>query len=143
MSFCVTTLPRAEADVRAIARYVQERSPSGATAWLTALEQAINHLEEFADGCGEAAESGQFEIEVRQALFKTRRSRVYRLLFTIVDDEVSILRVRGPGQGPLIPKKCDQHRITYAAATKSISPASVPQSQCGWCRSGRAFVSCR
>ena len=98
MSFRVSTLPRAEADVRAIARYVRERSPRGADAWLTAFEQAIHHLEQFADGCGEAAENGQFEIEVRQALFKTRRGRVYRLLFTIVDDEVRILRVRGPGQ---------------------------------------------
>ena len=73
MSFRVTTLPRAEADVRAIAHYIHDHSPQGAAAWLAALEQAINHLEVFADGCGEAAESGQFEIEVRQALFKTRR----------------------------------------------------------------------
>ena len=39
--------------------------------------------------------------EVRQFLFKTRRGRTYRAVYVIMDDEVRILRVRGPGQPPL------------------------------------------
>lgn len=48
-----------------------------------------------------AAEDSLTTHEVRQCLFKTRRGRTYRALYTIVEDEVRVLRVRGPGQAPL------------------------------------------
>lgn len=103
MKFRVRTLRRAEADIRSIARYIHERSSAGAAAWLTAVDQVCSHLSEFADGCGEAEENAHFELDVRQALFKTRRGRIYRLVFTIDDDEVRVLRVRGPGQAAIDP----------------------------------------
>jgi hypothetical protein len=39
--------------------------------------------------------------EIRHIVFRTRHGRPYRALFTIVGNEVRILRVRGPGQAPL------------------------------------------
>jgi hypothetical protein len=36
-------------------------------------------------------------------LFKTRRGRYYRLVYVIAEDEVHVLRVRGPGQPDLLP----------------------------------------
>jgi hypothetical protein len=44
-------------------------------------------------------------LEVRQALFKTRRGRVYRALFFIESTDVFILRVRGAGQAPVLPNE--------------------------------------
>jgi len=41
------------------------------------------------------------EYDVREVLFKTRKGNPYRILFTIQEAEVLILRVRGPGQDDL------------------------------------------
>ena len=103
MTFHVKTLPKAEADIRSITTYIHKRSPRGAAAWVNAYERARKRLTETADGCGEADENEFLDIDVKQSLFKTRHGRVYRLLFTIVDDEARILRVRGSGQAPVEP----------------------------------------
>ena len=42
-------------------------------------------------------------LELRQLLFKTRHGLTYRAVFTMLDDDVFILRLRGPGQPPLGP----------------------------------------
>lgn len=101
MKFRVKTLRKAETDVRSITKYIHKRSPQGAAAWLDAYRQARTRLANNADSCGQADENEHFDIDVRQALFKTRHGRVYRLLFTIVGNEARILRVRGPGQAPM------------------------------------------
>ncbi len=97
----VVTLPQAEADICVIFDYLYARSPQGAVAWLDAYDRAQVRLSLHADGCPLVDEYEYFDIEVRQSLFRTRRGRPYRLLFVIVDDEVRILRVRGPGQPDL------------------------------------------
>ena len=61
----------------------------------------IRRLEQHASSCGPAQEHDDCEFDVRQALFKTRRGRVYRALFFIEGEDVYILRVRGPGQAPV------------------------------------------
>ena len=38
---------------------------------------------------------------LREFSFKTRRGRSYRAVFTVVGDELRLLRIRGPGQAPL------------------------------------------
>lgn len=101
MTFRVRALRKAEADVRSIARYIHEHSPQGAEAWLNAYRKARTDLAKTAESCSAADENEHFKIEVKQAFFKTRYGRIYRLLFTIVGDEARILRVRGPGQAPV------------------------------------------
>ena len=103
MSFHVRNLPRAESDIRSITNYIHERSERGAAAWLNALDVARKRLAGNAESCGVADENDFFDIEVKQALFKTRQGRVYRLVFAIVEDEVRILRVRGSGQATIEP----------------------------------------
>jgi hypothetical protein len=49
----------------------------------------------------EAAESHPLKRDLRHKLFKTRRGRIYRIVFEPGDAEIVILRVRGPGQAPL------------------------------------------
>ena len=103
MTFRVKTLRRASADILCITDYIYKRSPQGSAAWVNALEKATRRLADHALGCSEADENERFDIEVKQSFFKTKRGRVYRLVFTIADDEVRILRVRGSGQGPIEP----------------------------------------
>lgn len=101
--FRVHELRRAQADVRSIARWLAERSPQGAQAWLHAYDEMVRGLKQQADSCGAAPESKDCDLDVRQVLFKTRRGRVYRALLLIEGQDVYILRVRGPGQASVEP----------------------------------------
>ena len=103
MKFRVRTLSRAQRDVDSIVRWLSEaqQSPEGASAWSLAYERALDRLERSPRGCGPAPENAFVDIEVRQCLFSTRRGRTYRAVFTIMEDEIRILRVRGPGQALL------------------------------------------
>ena len=105
MKFRVKVLPKAEDDIRNIANYIHEQSSKSAEAWLNAYRQARMRLADNATIYGNAIENEHFDIDVRQALFKTKYGRVYRLLFTIIGEEVRILRVRGPGQAPVKPNE--------------------------------------
>ena len=104
MSFAVHELPRATADKRAILVWLRERSPRGGRAWLRAYDDLLVHLEENAAVHGPALENDDCpHLEVKQAFFKTRRGRVYRVIYFIDGSDVYILRVRGPGQAPVDP----------------------------------------
>jgi toxin ParE1/3/4 len=91
-------LPRAQADVENIVRFLAERSPQGATSWWDRWEQVLDQLRTAPLQCGLAPESTRYETDVRQLLFKTRRGRTYRALFSVVGRGVYILHVRAPGQ---------------------------------------------
>lgn len=97
----VNILPRAARDVQSIYAWLCERSPDGALRWWDAFEHAVERVAANPQGPGLAPEDELFSWELRQFLFKTRRGRTYRGVFTIVGDGIRILRVRGPGQPPL------------------------------------------
>ena len=103
MTFRVHELRRAQADIRSIFEWIRERSPLGAIAWLGAYDRMVGRLRQDAEAFADADENAEMEFHVRQALFKTRRGRVYRALFFIDGQDVYILRVRGPGQAPIRP----------------------------------------
>ncbi len=104
MSFAVQELPRAKEDKQAILEWLLERSRQGAAAWLDAYDDALARLRDHADTYGQALENDDCpQVDVRQVLFKTRRGRVYRIVFFIDQQDVFVLRVRGPGQPPLQP----------------------------------------
>jgi len=105
VTFKIHELGRAQADIRSIASWIAERSPQGARAWLRAYDDLIERMQKQAHSFGPAYENDDCEFDVRQALFKTRRGRVYRVLFFIDGEEVYILRVRGPGQAPVEPEE--------------------------------------
>jgi toxin ParE1/3/4 len=104
MTFIVQELPKAKLDKDSIFRWLHERSPAGASGWLRAYDSLIDRLREDASACVFAPENQDCDFDVRQALFKTRRGRIYRDLFVIAGDEVFILRVRGPGQASVEPE---------------------------------------
>jgi plasmid stabilization system protein ParE len=101
MKYNVVALRRADGDVRHIARWIADRSPQGAIAWLDTYEQLLRQLAEQASSCPAALEDADCHIPLKQVLFRTKRGRSYRAIFTIVSGEVRILRIRGPGQPPL------------------------------------------
>ena len=103
MSLTVRELPKAKQDKDSIFRWLHQRSPQGALAWLDAYDVLLERLKADAQTFASAPESADCEIDVRQALFRTRRGRVYRALFFIEREEVFVLRVRGPGQAPVFP----------------------------------------
>jgi hypothetical protein len=103
MNYSVRELPKAKQDKLSICRWLYERSPQGALAWLDAYDALIERIQHDISSFGEAPERKECEFDVRQGLFKTRRGRVYRALFFVQGNEVFILRIRGPGQAPVMP----------------------------------------
>ena len=101
MNFKLRILPRAERDVQQIFDFISERSSTGAVRWWKAFHEAACRAASSPHAYPVAAEQLISSFELRQFLFKTRRGRAYRGVFALVDDEVRILRVRGPGQASL------------------------------------------
>jgi len=58
----------------------------------------LRSLTESPGGRARAPEAELVGRDVRQALFKTRRGRIYRVLFIVVDDMVHVVAIRGYGQ---------------------------------------------
>ena len=101
MPYDVRVLPRAEFDVQQIYNWLMERSPEGALRWWVAFEEAIASISAQPSRLTLAPEDKWIDREMRQVLFKTAHGRYYRALYVIVEDEVRVLRVRGPGQPDL------------------------------------------
>lgn len=101
MSRTVRIAERARADVDSIFAWIAPRSVQGAISWYLAFRRAVGRVGDAPESFPEAAESHRLQRQLRQALFKTRRGRTYRIVFQVTDTEVLILRVRGPGQAPL------------------------------------------
>jgi plasmid stabilization system protein ParE len=100
MTFLVRVLRRAERDVEGILHFIAEvrKAPEGALRWYRAYEAALDRLAKEAGTLPLAPESEFVEYDVRQTHFRTRKGKTYRMLFTIVGEEVRVLHVRGPGQ---------------------------------------------
>ena len=104
MSLRVVILAKAEQDLWSNVAWLARRSRQGAARWLAAFESAKERLAVNPSSFALAPENARVSFELRQILFRTPRGRQYRAVFTVVDDEVRILRIRGPGQ-PLLPKR--------------------------------------
>lgn len=74
--------------------WAAKRAMHTAFRWSQRLQRAIESLERQPQRCGLATENSKVGIELRQLLFG-RRPNVYRVIFTIDEDEdmVRVLRV--------------------------------------------------
>jgi plasmid stabilization system protein ParE len=81
--------------------FINERSPEGAQRWWDAFRAAATRAISHPEQCPFAPENSLVDQELRQFFFKTRRGKKYRAIFMIAGDELLILRVRAPAQGPL------------------------------------------
>jgi plasmid stabilization system protein ParE len=102
MKFQVITMPRAEADLEAACAWIQKYSPQRAARWYQGICAAIQSLDSMPHRCSLAPESEGAEVEIRQLLYGKRRG-IYRILFTVVGNEVRVLHVRHGAQRLLEP----------------------------------------
>lgn len=109
MTLRLKILPRAEQDAQHIFDYISKRSRQGACAWWSAFERATERVIGDCTYFAHAPENDLVSFELRQVLFKTRYGRMYRFVYTVVGDELRILRVRGPGQPPLQPDEIPEN----------------------------------
>jgi plasmid stabilization system protein ParE len=101
MSRALRIVERARSDVDDIFNWLVHRSTRGAISWYLAFRQVIEEIASSPESFAEAPESHPLGRQLRQTLFKSRRGRVYRIIFEVSDTEIILLRVRGPGQSPL------------------------------------------
>ena len=99
MRYAVCVLARAEREASQIVGWIAQRSTTGAVAWVDAFEVALQSLAESPEARGLAPEDALIDhARIRHVIFKTKKGRPYRALFTIVGNEVRVLHVRTPGQ---------------------------------------------
>ena len=101
MSYRVVVTARARADAIEAFRWIVERSPDAAARWYAGLQKAIAKLGTMPERHPIAEdESEQIGIILRQMLYGRRRG-VYRLLFSIEGETVTLHYVRHSAQGPI------------------------------------------
>ncbi len=77
-------------EIKSQFHYIQEESPRAAVNWLRAIHSAIDTLEQMPRRCPHARENEHTDDELRQLLFRKN----WRVLFTIEEDIVHVVRVR-------------------------------------------------
>jgi plasmid stabilization system protein ParE len=98
MAFHVRYTARAEDDLDGILTWLlQRQAGERGLRWFDGLIGKVRTLSEFPGRCPLAREASSVSFDVRQLLYG-RKPYMYRVLFTIDDGIVYILRVRGPRQ---------------------------------------------
>jgi plasmid stabilization system protein ParE len=93
MTYRVVVTAAAKQDLRNAYLWAAERAPHTAALWLQRFETELRKLADFPERCQLAHENAYVEAEIRQLIFG-RRQGAYRVLFTIVGDEVQVLHIR-------------------------------------------------
>lgn len=103
MTYRVILQPRAERDIRHVARWKLERgkSPESARRWVRSLRAKFDTLKASPHRCPIDPDSDAYGAEVRVLLHGKRQGKC-RILFTIRGDEVRVLAVRHAAQESLI-----------------------------------------
>jgi plasmid stabilization system protein ParE len=98
MAFRVEQTARADRDLDDILTWLlAEGAGETGLRWVAGMKKAIGSLSELPARCPLANENATFPFEVRQLLYGHKGS-MYRVLFTIREDVVSVLHIRRPGQ---------------------------------------------
>jgi plasmid stabilization system protein ParE len=100
MVYRISIQRRALAEMNSAYRWIEEREPVYAARWLARLHRKIETLTRNPQRCPFAEESEVLGFELRELLFGRRRN-VYRILFTVEGELVSVLSVRHAARQPL------------------------------------------
>ena len=101
MAFRVSTTLEAERELDAILQWLLSRTASEAGArWLNGLQDALASLENMPLRCALAPEGETCRYEVRQLLYGNK-PHVYRILFSIKGDAVTVLHIHHGRRLPL------------------------------------------
>jgi len=94
MAFRVKTTAQAKRDLDDILeRLLSQEAGETGLRWFQGLHQAVATLADSPQRCALAPESAVFPFEVRHLLYG-RRPHVYRIIFTLEGNTVSVLHVR-------------------------------------------------
>ena len=89
-----------QGELEDVYRWIKERAPLSAMRWREELIVKVESLTESPERHRLAPESDRFPVEIRQLLFRKRRSQ-FRILFTVTGARVVILSVRHHSRRPL------------------------------------------
>ena len=92
MEYRVEVSARAAADAQEVIFRIAQQYPRRAERWRDGLVKAIESLSVFPERCSLAPEADAFNQEIRQQFHGKRRQK-YRILFTVHEDTVHILRI--------------------------------------------------
>lgn len=97
MQFQVIITPSAKADIFEINTWFLENYPDLAEGWLWGISQSVTSLSKFPERCPVSAESEAFDVVVHQLIYG-KKPHTYRILYSVQDNKVYILRVRSTKQ---------------------------------------------
>jgi len=103
VTYRVVFTARARADVLEQFRYLADRSPDAAARWYVGIEKAVAKLSTLPERHPIAQdETNQLGLTLRQMLYG-RRPGVFRILFSVEGDTVTLHYVRHSARGPIEP----------------------------------------
>ena len=98
MSFRVRLTAEAVRNQNDIADWIAQHSIDGALRWLDSLSHILAQISSSPLSFAMAAEDEFSHRELRNALFGTRKGRVFRAIFYVDGDTVIVTHLRGPDQ---------------------------------------------
>lgn len=105
MTYRVIITPNAEGELRAAYRYIRERAPDAARAWVKGVRQKIRSLANNPERAPLAPETISFEDPIREVFYGSGNRGTYRILFAVLGPRVYVLHVR---HGSMLPVDPDQ-----------------------------------
>jgi len=89
MAFKVILIENVHQDLEEIYQYIANDSVEKATNWFNGCIDALDSLRESPKRCSKAPENEFFSEEIRQLIYGK-----YRILFSVSNNEVSVLHIR-------------------------------------------------
>jgi plasmid stabilization system protein ParE len=100
----VTVTPNAEAELRAAYRYIRKQAPDAALAWVKGARQRLRSLAQHPERAARAPESISFEEPIREVFYGSGNRGTYRILFTVIGQDVYVLHFRHGSMLPVEPE---------------------------------------
>lgn len=105
MTLRIIITPNAEAELRAAYRYIHDRAPEAAREWVKGARRKIKSLARDPERAPLAPESVSFENPIRELFYGSGNRGTYRILFTVLGQQVYVLHFR---HGSMLPVEPDQ-----------------------------------
>jgi plasmid stabilization system protein ParE len=99
----VVITPNAEAELRAAYRYIHDRAPEAAREWVKGARRKIKSLAHDPERAPLAPESVAFENPIRELFYGSGNRGTYRILFTVLGQQVYVLHFRHGSMLPVEP----------------------------------------